>query len=39
MANPIIHSESSVKRWGGKLEDYLTIHEKMDCSKAWVSDK
>jgi len=38
MANPIIHSESSVKRWGGKLEDYLPLHEKMDCSKAWVSD-
>lgn len=39
MANPIIHSESSVKRWGGKIEDYLPIHEKMDCSKAWISDK
>lgn len=38
MANPIIHSESSVKRWGGKLEDYLPLHEKMDCSKAWISD-
>ena len=38
MANPIVHSESSVKRWGGKLEDYLPLHEKMDCSKAWVSD-
>ena len=38
MANPIIHSESSVKRWGGKVEDYLPLHEKMDCSKAWISD-
>jgi len=38
MANAIIHSESSIKRWGGKLEDYLHLHEKMDCHKAYVSD-
>lgn len=38
MANAIIHSQSSVKKFGGKLEDYLTIHEKMDCSKAYISD-
>ena len=28
MANPLIHSKSSVKRWGGKVEDYLPIHQK-----------
>ena len=33
MANPIIHSKSSAKRFGGKFEDYLEIHEKMDCSR------
>jgi len=38
MANPIIHAESSVKQWGGKIEDYLPLHEKMDCSKSWISD-
>ena len=38
MANPIIHSKSSAKRFGGKFEDYLEIHEKMDCSKAYVPD-
>ena len=38
MANPIIHAESSVKQWGGKISDYLPLHEKMDCSKAWISD-
>jgi len=38
MANAIVHSESSVKRFGGKLEDYLIIHEKMDCHKAYVAD-
>lgn len=36
--NPIWHSESSVKQWGGKIENYLPLHEKMDCSKAWLSD-
>ena len=36
--NPIWHSQSSVKQWGGKVEDYLPLHEKMDCSKAWLSD-
>jgi len=36
--NPIWHSESAVKQWGGSIEDYLPLHEKMDCSKAWMSD-
>ena len=26
MANPMIHSKSSVKRWGGVVEDYIAIH-------------
>lgn len=38
MANPIIHSESSVKRFGGSLNDYLQIHNKMDCSKGQIAD-
>ena len=38
MANPIVHAESSVKKWGGAIDDYLAIHEKMDCSKAHVPD-
>ena len=33
MANPEIHSKSSVKRWGGKIEDYLAIHELIDSPK------
>lgn len=33
MANPLIHSKSSVKRWGGKVEDYLSIHELIDSPK------
>ena len=31
---PLIHARSSVRRWGGKPEDYLPIHEKMDSTKA-----
>lgn len=34
---PYIHAESSVKRFGGKPEDYLDIHELMDSSKAAYS--
>lgn len=38
MANPLVHSRSSVRLWGGVEEDYLPIHNKMDCSKAYFSD-
>lgn len=38
MAHPLHHSQSSVKRWGGKVEDYLPIHEFMDSSKQVVAD-
>lgn len=37
MAHPYEHSKSSVKKWGGKPEDYLRIHEWFDESKAWVA--
>lgn len=38
MANPYVHSVSSAKKWGGEPEEYLEIHEKMDCSKKVLSD-
>jgi hypothetical protein len=38
MANPYIHSQSSVKRWGGKVEDYLPIHELLDSVKATMNN-
>ena len=38
MANPLIHSRSSVKRWGGKVEDYLAIHELLDSPKATMNN-
>jgi len=38
MANPLIHSKSSVKRWGGSVEDYLPIHELLDSAKATMNN-
>jgi hypothetical protein len=38
MANPLVHSKSSVKRWGGKVEDYLAIHELLDSPKATMNN-
>jgi len=38
MANPLKHSQSSVRLWGGKIEDYLPLHNKMDSSKKYFSD-
>lgn len=35
---PFIHANSSAKRYGGIMEDYLAIHEKMDCSKGYFPD-
>jgi hypothetical protein len=38
MANPLIHSKSSVKRWGGKVEDYLPLHELLDSPKSTMNN-
>jgi hypothetical protein len=38
MANPEIHSKSSVKRWGGVIEDYIAIHELIDSPKATMNN-
>lgn len=32
--NPYHHALSSVKKWGGEVDDYLSIHEWFDMSKA-----
>ena len=37
MSKPHIHAISSAKKFGGKMEDYLDIHELMDSSKSVVS--
>ena len=38
MSAPFIHSLSSARKFGGKPEDYMPIHKKMDCSKAIIPD-
>jgi hypothetical protein len=38
MANPEIHSKSSVKRWGGKISDYIEIHRLLDSPKATMNN-
>lgn len=38
MANPYHHALSSVKKWGGEVDDYLPIHSWFDESKAFLAD-
>lgn len=38
MANPYHHALSSVKKWGGAVEDYVQIHHWFDESKAYHGD-
>jgi len=38
MAHPLKHSESSAKKFGGKPEDYLPIHNWFDESKSFLGD-
>lgn len=38
MAKPYIHALSSVKKFGGCVEDYIEIHNLMDSSKSVMSD-
>jgi hypothetical protein len=38
MSAPHIHAISSAKKYGGKMEDYMAIHAKMDCSKGYFPD-
>ena len=38
MAHPLLHAQSSAKKFGGKPEDYLAIHNWFDESKAYFAD-
>lgn len=38
MSKPWIHAESSARKFGGKPEDYIDIHNLMDSSKATIAD-
>jgi hypothetical protein len=35
---PLYHCESSVKKWGGSIEDYMKIHSWFDESKSHLAD-
>jgi hypothetical protein len=35
---PHLHAKTSVRKWGGRVEDYLDIHEFIDSSKAHLAD-
>jgi hypothetical protein len=38
MADPYHHAKSSVKKWGGVVEDYLPIHQWFDGTKQIMCD-
>ncbi len=38
MTHPIFHSETSVRLWGGRIEDYLALHEFLDQTKLVFAD-
>lgn len=38
MAHPYHHSLSSVKKWGGVVDDYMPIHSWFDASKEITAD-
>ena len=38
MTHPLYHSATCVKRWGGKAEDYLAIHDWLDETKETFAD-
>ena len=38
MAHPLKHAQRSAKRFGGKPEDYLPIHDWFDETKALLAD-
>lgn len=38
MSHPEVHSRNSARKFGGKPEDYIKIHEWFDDSKAHLAD-
>jgi hypothetical protein len=38
MAHPYHHALSSVVKWGGRIDDYIRIHEWFDASKMFTAD-
>jgi hypothetical protein len=38
MTHPLYHAAMSVKRWGGRPEDYMPVHEWLDSTKETFAD-
>ena len=38
MSKPYIHAKNSARKFGGKPEDYLPIHNLLDSSKSTIGD-
>lgn len=38
MANPHHHAISSARKWGGRPDDYLAVHQWFDETKGWMPD-
>jgi hypothetical protein len=38
MAHPYHHALSSVKKWGGLVDDYMAVHNWFDASKMLTAD-
>lgn len=38
MTHPVFHANTSVKKWGGVVGDYLPIHEWLDATKETFCD-
>jgi len=38
MAHPLEHAKSSARKFGGKPEDYLRVHQWFDESKSMMAD-
>lgn len=38
MAHPVEHAKSSVRKWGGIIDDYIHIHHWFDDTKSWIGN-
>lgn len=38
MTHPVYHANTSVKKWGGKPEDYMPVHDWLDATKETFAD-
>lgn len=38
MSHPLFHAQSSVRKFGGTVEDYTDLHSWMDATKETVAD-